>query len=89
MRTIVNASHPGSRGNAHGFEDGSVVRIGAALHMLVSEEFGDPKWVRMRLGHWTTRDPFGEANWTRVGTLARLGEGGREEMVSTADCSDW
>ena len=71
-------------GNKHGFEDGSLRRLDdGTLHMLVSEEFGDPKWVRMRLAHWTTRDANGLHGWERIGTLSLDGT----PMVSSANCS--
>ena len=84
LRCIVNSSSPGSVGNTYGFEDGSVRRIGGALHMLVSEEYLAPKWVGMRLAHWVTKDSAGASGWTRVGTLVLDGS----EMVSTRNCSD-
>ena len=84
LSCIVDAAHPGSAGNAYGYEDGSVRRIGASLHMLVSEEWASPKWVGMRLAHWTTAAPGGDANWTRVGVLVLDGA----PMVSSRNCSD-
>ena len=57
LATIVNASSPGSAGNRHGFEDGSVTRIGNTTHMFVSELVGDPLWIKMRLAHWRTTAP--------------------------------
>ena len=74
----------GSAGNAFGYEDGSVRRVGGALHMLVSEEVSAPKWVGMRLAHWTSASPRGDAPWQRVGTLVLDGR----EMVSSENCSD-
>jgi hypothetical protein len=82
--TIANASSPGSRGNVHGYEDGSVRRVGNVTHMLVSELYGNPVWVAMRLAHWRTSAPAGDSGWQRVGTLQLDGA----PMVSTANCSD-
>jgi hypothetical protein len=82
--TIVNSSHPGSVGNKHGYEDGSVVRVGNVTHMMVSELIDDPMWIRMRLGHWMTTELGGDSGWTRIGTLVLDGK----EMISTANCSD-
>jgi hypothetical protein len=82
LRCIVNASAPGSAGNAYGYEDGSVVAASGALHMLVSEEVSAPKWVGMRLGHWATTVATGDAGWARVGTLVLDGR----DMVSTKHC---
>ena len=80
---IVNASSPGSAGNQYGYEDGSVVRAGGLLHMLVSEEVSSPKWVGMRLGHWTTSVAAGDSGWARQGTLVLDGK----DMVSTRRCN--
>ena len=44
----------GSAGNRHGYEDGSVVRVGNTTHMFVSAMVGDPMWIKMRLEHWQT-----------------------------------
>ena len=82
LTCIVNASSPGSAGNLYGFEDGSVVRAAGALHMLVSEEVSAPKWVGMRLGHWSTSAAAGDAGWARQGTLVLDGK----DMVSTKRC---
>ena len=84
LKTIVNSSHPGSAGNRHGYEDGSVVRVGNTTHMVVSEMFGDPMWIRMRLAHWKTEQLGGDTGWERVGTLILDGK----EMVSTANCTE-
>jgi hypothetical protein len=84
LRCIVNSTSPGSAGNTFGYEDGSVRRIGDALHMLVSEEYLEPKWVGMRLAHWATNDSAGALGWTRMGTLKLDGS----DMVSTRNCSD-
>ena len=82
LRCIVNQSSPGSSGNIYGYEDGSVVRIGDALHMFVSEEISAPKWVGMRLGHWATNSTTGDEGWARIGTLVLDGK----DMVSTKNC---
>jgi hypothetical protein len=84
LHLIVDASHPGSAGNKFGYEDGSVVRAGGKTHMLVSELIGDPHWIKMRLGHWTTNQTGGDSGWERRGTIVLDGA----PMVSTANCSD-
>ena len=85
LTTIVNSSSAGATDNKHGFEDGSVVRTADNVtHMFVSELFGDPLWIRMRLGHWQTADRAGATGWHRTGTLILDGA----SMVSTANCSD-
>eukprot|EP01050_Picozoa_sp_SAG11_P040618 SAG11_NODE_17760_length_509_cov_1.895122_1_plen_92_part_01 len=60
---LVNHSSPGSSGNAHGYEDGSVRRVGNTTHMFVSELYSAPIWVGMRLAHWTTTAPGGDIGW--------------------------
>lgn len=81
---IVNSTSAGSQGNKHGYEDGSVRRVGNTTHMLVSELISDPMWIRTRLGHWATTNLSGDAGWERVGTLILDGH----QMISTANCSD-
>lgn len=84
LTCIINASTPGTAGNVFGFEDGSIRLVNGTFHMLVSEEYAVPKWVGMRLAHWVSDFPLGNAGWTRVGTLILDGK----EMVSTENCSD-
>ena len=55
--SLINAST--APGNAHGLEDGLVVRrADGALTMIAAAMYGDPLWVRMRL------DVFGSADGT-------------------------
>jgi hypothetical protein len=82
--TIINRSSPGSAGNIHGYEDGSVRHVGNSTHMLVSELYGNPIWVGMRLAHWQSTAADGAASWERVGVLTLDGS----PMISTANCSD-
>lgn len=81
---IINASSPGSEGNAFGYEDGCVRLVNDTFHMLVSEEYAAPKWVGMRLAHWTSTATLGDSQWERVGTLVLDGQ----PMISTENCSD-
>jgi hypothetical protein len=66
--TQINATSPGAAGvNKYGFEDGRVVRTGdGVFHLAVAEMIGDPRWVLMTIGHWSSPDGW---SWTRVGTL--------------------
>ena len=84
VATIVNSTSPGSAGNSHGYEDGSVVREGNTTHMFVTEMFGAPMWIKTRLAHWQTTAAAGDRGWQRSGTISLDGE----DMVSTANCSD-
>jgi hypothetical protein len=43
-----------------------VVKVGGTYHLFTSELAGDPIWVKMRLGHWKSRDG---SSWTRVATV--------------------
>jgi hypothetical protein len=55
-----------AEGNKYGFEGGRVVKIKDIYHLFTSEMVGDPHWVKMRLGHWTSQD---RRQWKRVATL--------------------
>jgi hypothetical protein len=63
---VLTVRSPGAEGIKYGFEGGRALKIGALYHLFTSEMVGDPFWVRMRLGHWSS--PDGVA-WRRVGTL--------------------
>lgn len=65
-RPVIDRRHPGSQGNKHGFEGGSVVVVDGVYHLFTSEMIDDPLWVKMRLGHWSSTD---RVNWRREGTL--------------------
>ncbi|KAL1529264.1 hypothetical protein AB1Y20_000218 [Prymnesium parvum] len=54
--------------NQYGLEDGVVIRASLGFRMITAEMYGEPRWVRMRLGVWRSRD--GEA-WSRERTLRR------------------
>ena len=84
VRGIINGTSPGSAGNRYGYEDGSVRKIGDTFHMFVSEEISAPQWDGMRLGHWASTAPAGDADWTRLGTLELDGK----PMLSSKNCSD-
>jgi len=57
----------GAEGNRYGFEGGRVVKLNGIYHLFTSEMVGDPHWVKMKLGHWTSED---QIHWKRVGTIA-------------------
>lgn len=80
---FANGTTPGSAGNKYGYEDGSVRRVGNTTHLFVSELIGDPVWVKMRFGHWRTRDLDGAIGWERVGTVVLDGL----PAISTANCT--
>lgn len=63
---VIGKGDPGTEDIKHGLEGGSVIRVDNVYHLFTSEQYNDPKWVKMRLGHWTSAD--GE-NWIRAATL--------------------
>lgn len=63
---ILTVRSPGAEGNKYGFEGGRVVKIHHVYHLFTSEMVGDPHWVKMRLGHWVSRDRL---HWQRAGTV--------------------
>jgi len=64
--SVLNPQSPGCEDIKYGFEGGRVVRVGDAYHLITSEMVGDPLWVNMRTGHWSSMDGL---TWKRIGTL--------------------
>jgi hypothetical protein len=64
---VLTTRSPGAEAIRYGFEGGRVVKVGGTYHLFTSEMAGDPVWVKMRLGHWTSRDRL---KWKRAGTVA-------------------
>jgi hypothetical protein len=63
---VITTRTPGAKGNRFGFEGGRAVKVAGVYHLFTSEMIDDPMWVKMRLGHWTSRDRL---TWTRAGTI--------------------
>jgi hypothetical protein len=63
---VLSTRTSGAEGNRFGFEGGRVVKVDGTYHLFTSEMVGDPIWVRMKLGYWTSRDRL---TWTRVATV--------------------
>ena len=42
------------------------MKVDGTYHLFTSEMVGDPIWVRMKLGYWTSRDRL---TWTRAATI--------------------
>src|SRR6476619_7907097 len=63
---VITTRSPGAEGNRFGFEGGRAVKVGDTYHLFTSEMVGDPMWVRMKFGYWTSRDRL---QWTRGGTV--------------------
>jgi len=64
--TVIGKGDPGTDDIKHGLEGGRVIRLDGTYHLFTSEQTGDPKWVKMRIGHWRSTDG---TNWERVSTL--------------------
>ncbi len=63
---VITIKSPGAEGIKYGFEGGRVVKVGNTYHLFTSEMVGDPFWVKMKLGYWTSKDRI---NWKRVSTV--------------------
>ncbi len=63
---VIRKGSPGTESNKHGFEGGCVLKLDDTYHLFTSEMVGDPFWVKMKLGHWTSHDRM---SWKRVSTL--------------------
>ena len=63
---VLTINSPGAEGNRDGFEGGRVLKLASTYHLFVSEMAGDPFWVKMKLGYWTSEDRL---HWKRVSTL--------------------
>jgi predicted GH43/DUF377 family glycosyl hydrolase len=56
----------GTEDNKYGFEGGTVIQRPDGYHLFTAEMVGEPHWVKMKLGHWLSKDGI---NWRRIGTL--------------------
>jgi hypothetical protein len=65
-KPVITTRTPGAEAVRYGFEGGRAVKVGDTYHLFTSEMAGDPIWVKMRFGHWTSRDRLA---WTRVATV--------------------
>ncbi len=63
---VLTVASPGAEGIQHGFEGGSVTKLGNTYHLITAEMAGDPFWVKMQIGHWTSTDRL---HWKRASTL--------------------
>ncbi len=63
---VLTMGTPGTEGNKYGFEGGTVIRLKDGYHLFTSEMAGDPRWVKMKLAHWLSKDGI---NWKRIGTV--------------------
>lgn len=65
-RPVIGKGDPGTADIKHGLEGGRVIRIDETYHLFTSEQVGNPKWVKMRIGHWRSMNGM---DWERVSTL--------------------
>jgi hypothetical protein len=63
---VLTIRSPEARGINHGFEGGSVTKLGNTYHLITAEMSGDPFWVKMQIGHWASQDRL---HWKRASTL--------------------
>lgn len=63
---VMTIKSPGAEGIKYGFEGSRVVKVGNTYHLFTSEMVGNPFWVKMKLGYWTSPD---RDHWRRVSTL--------------------
>ena len=63
---VIKQGDPGTADIKFGIEGGSVVKVGRAYHLIVSEIAGDPRAVKMRIAHWKSDDAL---HWQRQSTL--------------------
>lgn len=65
-RALLKQGDPGTDGIRYGFEGGRIVQVDGRLHLFTSEMLGEPRFVKMRLAHWSSGDG---GTWTRESTL--------------------
>ena len=63
---VIKKGDPGSQGNKYGLEGGCVLKLEGGYHLFTAEMVGDPFWVKMKLGHWTSPDGL---KWKRSDTM--------------------
>jgi len=66
LHPVITLGDPGTEEIKFGIEGGSVVKVGKAYHLIVSEIADDPRAVKMKVGHWKSNDGF---RWQRQSTL--------------------
>jgi hypothetical protein len=63
---VITVESPGAEGIKYGFEGGRALKIGKIYHLITTEVSGEPRYVKTRLGYWTSPDRI---HWRRVSTL--------------------
>jgi len=64
---VLTIQSEDARANKYGFEGGRVLKVNGIYHLFTSEMVGDPHWVKMKLGYWTSSDRL---HWKRRSTIA-------------------
>jgi predicted GH43/DUF377 family glycosyl hydrolase len=63
---VLTKGMSGTEDNKYGFEGGTVIQRPDGFHLFSAEMVGDPHWVKMKLGHWLSKDGN---EWKRMGTI--------------------
>ena len=63
---LIKKGTPGTENVKYGLEGGSALKLDGVYHLFTAEMLGDPQWVKMRLGHWTSTNRL---HWTRIQTM--------------------
>src|ERR1035437_9618780 len=63
---ILTKGAPGLENNKYGLEGGTVIKLKDYYHLFTAEMVGDPRWVKMKLGHWLSPDG---KEWKRISTV--------------------
>ena len=63
---VIKQGDPGTEDNKYGFEGGRAFKYKGEYQLFTAERFGNPIIIKMRLGHWKSKDGI---KWQRVSTL--------------------
>ena len=63
---VLTKGATGTEDNRYGFEGGTVIKLKDGYHLFTAEMTGDPKWVKMKMGHWLSADG---RQWIRISTI--------------------
>ncbi len=61
---VIGKGDADTKGIKHGFEGGRVIKQDGWYNLFTSEQLTDPKWVKMQLGHWKSKEGI---KWDRRG----------------------
>lgn len=63
---VLTKGMAGTEDNKYGFEGGTVIQRPDGYHLFSAEMVGDPQLVKMKLGHWLSKDG---KDWKRISTI--------------------